>query len=246
MKAPKTAAILIIGDEILSGRTQDTNVAFIAQRLGEKGITVREARIVLDVTQTIVAAVHGLRAYDYVFTTGGIGPTHDDRTAEAIAQAFDVKLERNADAWTRLVAHYGSEKAINDARARMAMIPVGAKLLDNPVSSAPGFQIGNVYVLAGVPKIMQGMLDSLLPGLEGGAIIHSRSVSAELPESLLAAGIQDLETDTLSVGSYPRFQPGMPPMTTIVARGADPQAVEHTINKVAELMVTLGATPKFN
>lgn len=246
MSITKTAAILIIGDEILSGRTLDTNTQTIAKTLGEKGIAIVQVRVVPDVVDTIADTVNSLRAdVDYVFTTGGIGPTHDDKTAESIAKAFGVALERNADAWARLVAHYGGEEHMNPGRARMAMIPAGAKLIDNPVSVAPGFILGNVHVMAGVPKIMQGMLETLLPQLEGGAVIHARSVAADLPESAMAQGLAAIEAahPGVSVGSYPRFSVGQAAHVTIVCRGTDLPSVERAIAAVKTLMTEMGGKP---
>lgn len=249
MTAPKTAAILIIGDEILSGRTLDTNTQTIATMLGEKGISVVHVRIVPDIIDVIVENLNAIRGdVDYVFTTGGIGPTHDDKTAEAIAKAFGVALERNADAWARLVRHYGGEENMNPGRARMAMIPVGAKLIDNPVSVAPGFIMGNVHVMAGVPKIMQGMMEGLVPNLAGGAIVHSRSVSANLPESELAEGLASIEAahPGVSVGSYPKFHVGIVAAVTIVVRGVDLPTVERAISAVSDLMRQKGGQPVEN
>jgi molybdenum cofactor synthesis domain-containing protein len=239
MQKTITAAVLIIGDEILSGRTLDTNVQTIAKMLGERGIQVREVRVVPDVIDTIVSTVNALRrAYTYVFSTGGIGPTHDDKTAEAMAGAFGVKLERNADAWARLVVHYGGAENINPGRAKMADIPVGAALIDNPVSSAPGFVLENVYVMAGVPKIMTAMMEGVLPTLEGGAIIHSRSVEADIPESVIAGGLAAIEARYagITVGSYPKFTPNQKPHTTLVVRGADLGAVEKAVADVTALV----------
>lgn len=232
--------MLIIGDEILSGRTLDTNVQTIAKMLGERGVQVREVRIVPDVVDVIVDTVNTLRAnYDYVFSTGGIGPTHDDKTAEAMAKAFGVALERNNEAWRRLVVHYDGEANINAGRAKMADIPVGAALIDNPVSTAPGFILGNVYVMAGVPKIMQAMLEGVLPTLEGGAVLHSRSVSADIPESVIAEELAAIEAKYagITVGSYPRFSPQQKPHTTVVVRGADLTVVEQALSDV-QLLIT--------
>lgn len=247
MTGSKTAALLIIGDEILSGRTQDTNTQTIAQMLGIKGIVIREVRVIPDVIDTIVDTVNVIRRqYDYVFTTGGIGPTHDDKTAEAMTKAFGTTLERNADAWQRLVTHYEGEANMNAGRAKMADIPVGAVLIDNPVSVAPGFRMDNVHVMAGVPKIMKGMMEFILPTLEGGDVVHARSVSADLPESALAQGLESIENaySGISVGSYPKFTPGMKPSTVIVIRGVVLADVEKAANEVADLMERHGGTPR--
>ena len=178
-----TAALLVIGNEVLSGRTQDLNIQFLAKRLGAIGIPVREVRIIPDVAETIVAVVNEMRArFDHVFTTGGIGPTHDDITSECVAAAFGVPWEAHPEAWARLEASY-KPGDFNAARQRMATMPRGAALIDNAVSIAPGFTIGNVHVMAGVPRIMQSMFDSLAPSLQGGTPVTSRA--------LHAAGVQE-------------------------------------------------------
>jgi len=248
MNQTKTAAIIVIGDEILSGRTLDTNTQTIARMLGDKGIGVVQVRVIPDVIDTIVDTVNSVRPQvDYVFTTGGIGPTHDDKTAEAMAKAFGVALERNADAWARLVVHYAGVENINDGRAKMADIPQGATLINNPVSAAPGFRLGNVHVMAGVPKIMQAMMEGILPTLEGGAIVHSRSVLGEVAESILAKGLGAIEAAYagISVGSYPKFTPNMKPSTTIVVRGTDGASVDAALENVAKLMREAGAEPAY-
>lgn len=243
----KKAAVLVIGDEILSGRTLDTNTQTIAKKLGEVGIRLVEARVIPDDVDTIIKTVHALRgAVDYVFTTGGIGPTHDDKTAAAMAAAFGVPLTRNADAWARLVVHYKGEEQINPGRAKMADIPEGATLIDNPVSAAPGFCLGNVYVMAGVPHIMAAMLDGIIPTLEGGTKLLSRTVSADLAESVLAAGLEAIEVAHagITIGSYPRYNAGKAAVA-IVARGTDPDALTKAIEAVADLMRSHGGEPVF-
>jgi len=192
-QADVTAALLIIGNEILSGRTKDANLSFLAEKLNGIGVRLREARVVPDIEAEIIDAVNALRArYDYVFTTGGIGPTHDDITSECIAEAFGVPLERHPEAVRRLQEHYQTDQ-INEARLRMANVPAGGILVDNPISKAPGYQIGNVFVLAGVPMIMQGMVDNLLPRLKGGAPMLSRTVSCALAEGTLAEGLEAVQ-----------------------------------------------------
>ena len=172
-----TACVLIIGNEILSGRVQDENVAFLAKGLGEAGIVLREARVIPDVPDTIVAVVNELRAkYDYVFTTGGIGPTHDDITSECVARAFGLPLTVHPEAHRQFLSYYAPGE-LNEARLRMAKTPEGATLVPNPISRAPGFRIGNVYVMAGVPQIMQATFHELSHNLKGGAKVLSRSVS---------------------------------------------------------------------
>src|SRR5579872_5673979 len=184
-----TAAILIIGDEILSGRTQDTNTNYIARQLSALGIDLKEVRVVGDVEDEIVAALNALRArYDLVFTTGGIGPTHDDITADAVAKAFAVGIGYHPEAYALLEARYPPGE-FNDMRKRMARIPHGASLVANPVSGAPGFHIGNVYVLAGVPMVMRAMLEAIAPQLPKGAAVQSITVEAHIPEGAIAPGL---------------------------------------------------------
>ena len=173
---PVTAAVLVIGDEILSGRTQDTNTNYIARQLGTLGIDLKEARVVRDVEDEIVAALNALRArYTYVFTTGGIGPTHDDITADAVAKAFGVGIDYHPEAMAMLAARYKPGE-FNDMRKRMARIPLGAELVRNTASVAPGIHIGNVYVMAGVPMIMRAMMEDIVPRLKRGAVVHSATV----------------------------------------------------------------------
>ena len=181
-----TAALVIIGNEILSGRTQDENLAFLAEELNGIGIQLREARVVPDAEADIVEAVNACRArHDHVFTTGGIGPTHDDITAASVAKALDRPLVRHPEAERRLLAYYPPEK-VNEARMKMADTPEGAELIDNPVSVAPGFTIENVHVLPGVPSILQAMLPGLKPRLQGGAVVHSRTITVFCPEGEIA------------------------------------------------------------
>ena len=210
MTEPVTAALLIIGNEILSGRTRDTNLPFLAKRLNDLGVRLVEARIVRDETEAIVAAVNELRAaYTYVLTTGGIGPTHDDITAAAIARAFGVPLERNAGAVAAMAAYYaGGALELNEARLRMADMPRGAVLIDNPVSGAPGFQIENVFVLAGVPRIMQAMVEGIRHRIVGGAPVLSRTVAVDLPEGTIAETLEAVEKrfDGVEIGSYPYYR----------------------------------------
>lgn len=242
MDAHRTAAVVVIGNEILSGRTQDANLAFLAQRLGSKGIRVAEARIVPDVEAMIVEAVNALRArYAYVFTTGGIGPTHDDVTARCIAVAFGIPVRRNPEAERRLRAYY-DVAMLNEARLSMADMPEGADLIDNPVSIAPGFRVENVYVLPGVPQILQAMVDGLVPNLAGGDPVVSRPLTVFAAEGDVAAAlaaIQDRFAD-VEIGSYPFFRQGRFG-TTIVARGRDPSRVEAARNEVRNAASALGA-----
>jgi molybdenum cofactor synthesis domain-containing protein len=242
------AAVLLIGDELLSGRTQDVNLQTIAKFLAPLGVQVAEARVVADVPEEIVAAVNELRAkHDYVFTTGGIGPTHDDKTADAMAAAFGVGIDVRDDAREILQAHYKSTTSLNEARLRMARIPDGAILIANPVSKAPGFQIGNVFVMAGVPSIMRGMLQDIGHRLQGGHVVGSRTVRAKgVGESQISRGLEALEAEAggiVAFGSYPWFTPegfGV----HLVARSADPTALEKAAADLAALVRTCGAEPE--
>ena len=200
-----TAALILIGDEILSGRTKDRNMGYIADKLTELAIELREVRVVADIEEDIVAAINALRTrYDYVFTTGGIGPTHDDITADSVAKAFGVGIDHHPDALAMLHAQYGKGE-INEARMRMARIPLGGELIPNDVSWAPGFKVENVYVMAGVPKIMQSMLDVVAPLLERGRPMLSETVPAQVGEGDLAAGLAKVQADyeDVAIGSYP-------------------------------------------
>ncbi len=237
-----TAALVVIGDEILSGRTHDKNIPYVAEKLGDAGVRLTEVRVIPDVAQTIIDTVNEMReAHDYVMTTGGIGPTHDDITAENVAKAFGVELELNDAAYAELLAYYKDESLITESRKKMAMIPKGAVLIDNPVSGAPGINIGNVYVMAGVPRIMQSMLDAIIPTLKGGKPVESRSVSADLAESLIADGLAEIQAryDMLGIGSYPKYQNGKFG-TTLVLRGIDEDALNRATQEVVDLVKSLG------
>ncbi len=243
-KPTVTAAIIIIGNEVLSGRTQDANLQFIATGLGEVGILLREARVIADVEAEIVAAVNELRSkHDYVFTTGGIGPTHDDITAASMAKAFGRKFGRNDEAEAILRAHYKPED-VTESRLTMADTPEGATLLENPVSRAPGFQIENVYVLPGVPSIMQAMFDGLKHRLKGGAPVLSKTVTAFIPESVVAPPLGELQDHRpdVSIGSYPFFRDGKLG-SSLVARSTDGGALEEVAEAIRELIRGLGGEP---
>ncbi len=217
-----TACIIIIGNEILSGRTQDVNINWLAVELNNIGIRLKEARVIPDIPQAIIKAVNECRAvYDYVFTTGGIGPTHDDITSECIAQAFGVPYARNKEAETILTEYYGLEN-LNEARLRMCTMPEGAALIPNPISIAPGFSVGNVYVMAGVPGIMQAMFDHLKHGLTGGKPILSETVSVFLTEGKIAAELTKVQETfpDVEIGSYPFVREGKLG-TSLVARHED-------------------------
>ncbi|SLN58127.1 competence/damage-inducible protein A [Roseisalinus antarcticus] len=233
-----TAAMLVIGDEILSGCTRDANMHHLAGKLAEVGIDLREARIVSDAPEAIVAAVNALRAsYDNVFTSGGIGPTHDDLTADCIAEAFGVAIGVREDARAILQAHYDTTgRQMNEARLRMARIPDGATLIDNPVSAAPGFTLENVHVMAGVPAIFEAMVESLLPTLIGGAPVLSRTLRIERGEGVIAAPLRALaETyPDLGFGSYPFQQDGVHG-ANIVIRGSDPARLDAAAGRLADL-----------
>lgn len=205
-----TACVVVIGNEILSGRTQDLNISYIGKRCDELGIRLTECRVIPDVPEAIMATVDVCRhLFDYVFTTGGIGPTHDDITTAVIARLFNRQIERNATAVNAMRSYYGQDN-LNEARLKMADIPSGAKLIDNPVSSAPGFQIENVFVLPGVPLIMQAMFEGITDRLIGGAPMLTGSVVTGLPESVLAKRLSDLQDryPEVNIGSYPFFRQG--------------------------------------
>lgn len=233
-----TAAILVIGDEILSGRTREGNAHHLSVELNKAGIELCEIRIIGDVHEKIVAATRALAgAHDHLFTSGGIGPTHDDITADAVAEAMGAAIGVREDARAILQAHYDrSGQELNEARLRMARIPEGAALIDNPVSAAPGFTIGNVHVLAGVPSIFAAMLEGLLPGLTGGAPVLSRSQRVTRGEGDIAAPLAALaaEFPGLSFGSYP-FSLNGTHGTDIVVRGQDEAALGAAMARVAGL-----------
>ena len=240
-----TACVLIIGNEILSGRTQDANLAFLARGLTELGIRLREARVIPDDAGVIVATVNAVRpAFDYVFTTGGIGPTHDDITAQCVADAFGVPLVVHPDAKRLLEAHYPAGH-LNEARLRMAMVPEGAVLLPNPISQAPGFRIGNVFVLPGVPSIMQGIFEQLKHRLEGGPRVLSRSVTCRLGEGVLAQDLGRLQArwSDLEIGSYPYFRRGDFGVT-LVLRGTDRTRLDAATEELRALIRALGGEPQ--
>ncbi|TNE57698.1 MAG: competence/damage-inducible protein A [Alphaproteobacteria bacterium] len=240
-----TAAVLVIGDEILSGRTKDKNIGYIATWLGELGIQVKEARVVPDIEQEIVDAVNALRArYTYVFTTGGIGPTHDDITADSIAKAFGVGIDHHPEVVKMFEARYDKEM-LNEARLRMARIPDGASLIENPISKAPGFRLENVFVMAGIPMLVEAMLESLRGELVGGARVASVSLSAHLAEGDLAKPLGRLQEayPDVSMGSYP-FYRGKRYGVTLVLRSSDLALLDAAAEKVMALMRSLGQEPE--
>jgi molybdenum cofactor synthesis domain-containing protein len=240
-----TACLLVIGNEVLSGRTQDANIRFLAVKLGEIGIPLREVRVIPDIPATIIETVNTTRAmFDYVFTTGGIGPTHDDITSECVAAAFGVPWEPHPEAWARMERSYKPGE-FNAARQRMATMPRGAALIDNALSVAPGFQIGNVYVMAGVPRVMQSMFEWLAPRLQGGPKIEQRAVYAVgLPEGVIAEGLGAIQAryPQLDLGSYPFYRPGGNGVA-LVAKGTDVTAAEAAIAEVTALITGFGKVP---
>lgn len=238
-----TAALLVIGDEILSGRTKDRNIGYIAEYLTQSGIDLREVRVVADVEAEIVGAIEALRRrYTYLFTTGGIGPTHDDITADCVAKAFGVAIDVDPRAVAMMLERYRPEE-LNAARLRMARIPAGARLIENPISKAPGFMLENVIVMAGVPNIMQAMLDQVAPSLQTGARVLARSVDAAgLGEGIYATGLAALaaEHPAVSIGSYPAFHSGGF-RNQIVLRSRDAAALEVAEKAVIALVAGLSS-----
>ena len=241
---PVTASMVVIGDEILSGRTKDVNVAHVAETMTLIGIDLVEVRIVSDDEDAIIEAVNALRERTtYLFTTGGIGPTHDDITAEAISKAFGLPCiydERAMDILSKAYAERNME--FTDARSRMARMPQGADLIENRVSAAPGFRIGNVHVMAGVPKIMQAMLDAIVPTLRKGRPMLSRSVVAPMGEGRIGAplsALQDAHPDVM-IGSYPKWNDGKF-STEIVVRGRKEDSVSSALTAVREMLDELAA-----
>ena len=239
------ACLLVIGNEVLSGRTRDANVQFLATRLGEIGIPLREVRVIPDVRATIMGTLNEVRPrFDHVFTTGGIGPTHDDITSECVAAAFGVPWEPQPEAWGRLERHYPPGE-FNSARQRMATMPRGATLIDNAISIAPGFTIANVHVLAGVPRIMQAMFESLAPTLQGGPPVASRTVHADgVMEGRIAEGLAAIQArwPALDIGSYPYYRMGGGGVA-LVAKGTDAEAVETAARDITTLLRAVGGKP---
>lgn len=232
-----SAAILVIGDEILSGRTKDKNIGYIADMLTQVGVDLKEARVVSDDEHCIVEALNALRArYDYVFTTGGIGPTHDDITADCVAMAFGVSIDEHPEALELLRGRYG-DLELTQARRRMARIPDGAQLIKNKMTVAPGFWIGNVIVMAGVPSIMQVMLDEVLPHLQTGQKMLSISVATGLREGDLSEPLRQLAEsyDDVTFGSYP-FYDGVRFDTSLVARSRDENALKRAEQDLLNLV----------
>ncbi len=237
-----TAAMIVIGDEVLSGRTQDANTNHLAKALTDIGISLREARVVADEKDAIIEAVNALRtAYTYVFTSGGIGPTHDDITAESVAAAFGAHIGVRDDARAILEAYYEPGE-LNDARLRMARIPNGAQLILNPVSQAPGFRLENVFVMAGVPAIFAELLESAKPMLRGGAPTLAWSLRAPVPEGDLAAPLGEAAArhPDVAIGCYPFYRPALG--ATLIARSADRAALEAAVADLRVMLAGMGVT----
>jgi molybdenum cofactor synthesis domain-containing protein len=241
-----TAAVLVIGDEILSGRTKDRNIGYIAEYLTNIGVELREARVVPDIQEEIVSAVNALRSrYSYVFTTGGIGPTHDDITADSLAAAFGVAIDEDPRAIAMMMERY-QPSDLTPARRRMARIPVGAELVVNPISKAPGFRIGNVYVMAGVPNIMQAMFDTVAEKLETGVKILSETIEAGgVPEGRYGTALGEVAGahPQVTIGSYPSFADGRF-RNQIVVRGKDAAAIASAREAVESMLDKMRAFDK--
>lgn len=245
-KQNPTAALIIIGNEILSGRTQDANTQWIADKMSNLGIRMAEVRIIPDVEDIIVKTVREVKGtVDYLFTTGGIGPTHDDITAISIAKAFDTELELNAEARQLLLNYYGSESELTTARLKMAMIPKGAALIQNPVSAAPGFSLENIFVMAGVPRIMQAMLDDIIIQLNPGAPIMSNTVTCGLSESKISQDLERIQDEypEVEIGSYPHYRSGVLGLS-LVLRSTENDPLHAATGKVVSMIRSHGGEPR--
>jgi molybdenum cofactor synthesis domain-containing protein len=235
-----TAGILVIGDEILSGRTKDKNIGFIAEYLTNIGIDLKEVRVVADDEPDIIAALDALRGrYDYVFTTGGIGPTHDDITVDAVARAFGVEVMHHPDVVERFKQRFGAD--LNEARLRMARVPVGSALVESATIMAPGFWMGNVITMAGVPAIMQAMMDIVAPKLRSGPKMLSESVKANAREGDIGGPLRQIALDhpDTVIGSYPFVDEDKKPNTNLVVRSRDPQKLRAAMDAVQSMLATL-------
>jgi molybdenum cofactor synthesis domain-containing protein len=241
-----TASVLVIGNEILSGRTKDANLVYIAKGLSDVGVTLREARVVPDFAEAIIATLNDLRfKFDYVFTTGGVGPTHDDITLDCVALAFGVPCILHAEAHSVLKKWYEDDPGLlNAARLRMATAPAGSHLIIDPVSGAMGFRMDNVFVMPGIPQIMQSMFDSLKPTLQSGRPLISRGVRCDLPEGTIAKGLEDIQSryPSFELGSYPWMEGGTFG-TNLVVRGRDPVGVDAVKRELIEMVRSLGGNP---
>jgi molybdenum cofactor synthesis domain-containing protein len=239
-----TAALLVIGDEILSGRTKDKNIGYIAEYLTNIGIDLREVRVVPDIEEEIVAALDAVRArYTYVFTTGGIGPTHDDITADCVAKAFGARLPVDPRAVALLQERWGTATPLNEARLRMARIPEGGDLILNKVSAAPGFRLGNVFVMAGIPNVMQAMLDEVAPTLRTGVKVLSHSIRADAREGDIGSPLGEIAKahPGVSIGSYPFFDENKGPNTNVVIRSRDADQLAVAAAAVEAMLVDVRA-----
>jgi molybdenum cofactor synthesis domain-containing protein len=240
-----TAGLAVIGDEILSGRTQDKNIAQVATWLNAQGIRLAEVRVVPDVEERIIKAIDALRsAYDYCFTTGGIGPTHDDITVDAVAKALGVPVVIHPAARAILERYYADKGGLNDGRLRMARVPEGAELIENKMSGAPGIRLGNLFLMAGVPHITAGMLDALSGALEGGRPLVSVTVGAFAPESEVADILRQTEqsADGISIGSYPFFKEGRVG-SNFVVRSDNADRAREVADNLAEKLAEIGYPP---
>jgi molybdenum cofactor synthesis domain-containing protein len=241
-----TACLVIIGNEILSGRTRDANLPFLSTELNKLGVRMMECRVIPDIEDVIVETINAVRPrFDYVFTTGGIGPTHDDITADAIAKAFGVGISEHPEAVDRLTRYYADPALFTAPRRRMARIPHGATLVDNPVSVAPGFRMENVFTFAGVPMIVEGMFHAMKHVLVGGRPMISRTIRCSQPEGFIAeklGAVQQRHPDT-EIGSYPAFRQGKPSVSLIV-RGTDAQAVQAAVDDLFAALTELNAEPE--
>lgn len=240
-----SGAIVIIGNEVLGGRIQDTNTPWMAERLAGNGIVVGEVRVVPDEKERIARAVKELSdEFEFVFTTGGIGPTHDDVTAESIAEAFGAPIEKNAEAYSILENHYGAAE-MNPSRTKMAMMPRGVKLIPNPVTAAPGFIIKNVHVMAGVPRIMQAMMDYLMDNIPPGNPVLSNAVACTLRESVIADDLTALQSkySGIQIGSYPHFRSGNMGLS-LVLRGTDQRTLEQVTDELIKIIRAHGDEPR--
>ena len=239
-----TAALVVIGNEILSGRTQDANIAYLGKGLNDIGIQMREVRVVPDIEDEIVAAVNALRAkYNYVFTTGGIGPTHDDITPESVAKAFGRKAAYHPEAYERLRSWYEANgREFTEMRKRMTLMPEGAELIDNAATIAPGFKVENVFVFAGVPQIMQAMFDAAKSQLVGGARVGSRSISTRVVEGILAGPLKAVQErfPAADIGSYPFYNTANGTGVTLVVRSTDPGELQSAGDEILAMIRELG------
>jgi molybdenum cofactor synthesis domain-containing protein len=236
-----TAAILIIGNEVLSGRTQDANVNFIAKRLGDLGVTLAEVRIIPDSEEAIIDAAQLLSSrYDQVFTTGGIGATHDDITAASVAKAFGRNLHTAPEAVKILQAYY--LERLNDTRLKMAIVPEGSILIKNPVSAAPGFQVENVYCMAGIPAVMQAMFDGIIPSLKTGKTFYAKTVKSFVLENDIAEPLTVIQNTypSVEIGSYPSFLAPGKWGVSLVVRGTDLDTIDHSVDSICKMIQSQG------